>query len=88
MSTVHISPSRRAGGFRATGNEAVEPSCRISQVATADDVVSLKDRARLVAGELHGHPLGDAGAHEVPNGGSTTIADVLHEQERPTLRCW
>src|ERR1035437_3267972 len=58
---------------RRAGRIDVEALRRISQVATADDVVSLKDRARLMAGELHGHALRHAGPHEVANRGSAEV---------------
>ena len=40
---------------------------RMSQVLFADDVVALEYASGLVAGNRHGHSLGDAGANHVAN---------------------
>ena len=50
-----------------TGGVDIEPPCRIAEIPGAHDVVPLEDRTGLVSRELHGHTLGNAGPHEVPN---------------------
>jgi hypothetical protein len=42
-------------------NSGVELSGGVTQVATADDVVAIEYRARLVSGALHRNAFGDAG---------------------------
>jgi len=38
------------------------------EVTGADDVVAVKDGARFVAGNFHGHPFGDAAVDHIPHG--------------------
>ena len=49
------------------------------------DVVAIKDRPRLVAGQQHGDSLGYARADQVPGGGASTIVEEpMWDLGRPT----
>lgn len=69
--------SCRAGGVYLAalcgGRRGVESPRGLAQIAVADDVISLEDRARLVARELHRHALRDAAADEVADRGAPQV---------------
>ena len=84
---AHKSRSRPDGH----ASDTVEHPCRARQIAVADDVVSLKNRRRLVARQLHRHALGDTGADHVPDGRSPEVVRDApwtarrHARRRPRL---
>jgi len=51
----------------------------LAEVRLRDDVVALKNRPRPVAGDLHGHPLRDAGSDHVAD---SRPAEIVKEHSR------
>jgi hypothetical protein len=54
-----------------------------AQIRLRRDVVAVEDAPRLVAGQLHGDALGDAGAHEIPHCGTTEVVHDSSDQLWP-----
>ena len=49
---------------------------RLMELAFADDVVPIKDAARLVPEECHRDAFRDAGSHQIPGGRSSAIVQI------------
>ena len=62
---AQIVPARIGIGGELCRLNRVELLRGLDEIAFAHDVVALEHRTRLVAGHLHGHTFGNAGAHEV-----------------------
>jgi hypothetical protein len=64
---------RQAARSHRSRRVDIETPRGIAKIAGARDVVSFTNCARLVPGELHDHPLGHVGPHEVAHRGATKI---------------
>ena len=51
----------------------VHLACRIFEVRVTDNVIAVKDAARLMTGDGHGHPLGHSGPHHVVHRGAAQV---------------
>jgi len=64
---------RRFRHARAIGEVFLQPASCLVQITLGNNIVSIEDGARFVAGNRHSHALGNAGPYEVPHSTASEI---------------
>jgi hypothetical protein len=60
-----------------TGHILGESVCRLLKIGLTDDVVAVEDRACLVPGDAHRHPLRHTGADQVTDNSAAEVVEEL-----------